>query len=762
MAALHSRRLPEWLSTPVATLWICSLSVVVFLVWIAHISTIRSTQEATQTAETRSAALAAFVNAKIELAGILLKTFSDPVISFEFLNIDPTTSDRTGHLQSSLDNSLEHFPLGVSAGFISSQGRVVYAHADHLSDALVDTIFTRLRFGHQPQYLLTTGNQIIVAHRLSSHERFSGVAYLVLQSDRLLASFATTSTLAPSNTLALVDGAGVVATYPDNNSQTAFHIPGAMRTKLPSAFDTLTETIDGQVISARHTALSGLYAVSAIDTSAYIGATRYLRILAAGFALLLVITSLFVRRKMGLLAASRLALQNRYHHDSVCGVFNRQYLLDTFPDMSSAPGSNPLWAVIVLNIDGFSRITHQQPTSTRDALLCAITRRLQKVLAPADRLCRVDGDEFAVLHAIPADEDAKDSSSRFCWHLQHAFATPILVASTPFTVTASMGAAIFPTHSRSAAELLDQAKAALVRSRALGQGSFSLFYPGLGDASPLPAALPTLQSLNDHAFAIFFEPIVDLMSGRACAAEVLLRHRNSAGVTTSASRLLPEAETSGAIVKLGQWVLHETFRAANRWIALGLPEMIFSINLSPTELCHPDFEVTLLRIASEHKVPYTQIQFEIRESTLLANDESVLSRLQRLRSLGIRLAVDGFGAETGALTCLSKYPLTSVKFAPCVSETSDRTQNNSALVAALIGASKALSLQSVAQGIESIEVLEMYRVLGCTAVQGYLITRPLSLDGLIEFVREYEMPAPSCQLATPIHLNVRRSVAGKR
>ena len=430
-------------------------------------------------------------------------------------------------------------------------------------------------------------------------------------------------------------------------------------------------------------------------------------------------------------------------------------------------------AVLLLDLDGFKLVNDSNGHAIGDELLVAVADRLLNATRGSDFVARLGGDEFGVLLEQARDEpDARRVAER----IVQALAQPFSLRGASVVVGASIGYARGGSVSEPLRRVLDarhgletraaralrerrvepvdallrNADLALYDAKAQGKGRWASYHPALHAAAVERLSLETAlrRGLERDEFRLVYQPIVDLETGRPLGVEALVRwHHPERGVVAPMT-FIPLAEETGLIVPLGRWVLEEACRTGARWArgtdgqALGY----LTVNISGRQLGQPDFVETVTAALAASGMPPAFLVLEITESAVVQQPELALTRLEALKALGVRLAIDDFGTGYSSLSYLNKFPIDVLKIDKSfVDQVTDGGQPT-ALTSAIIALGDALSLRTVAEGVESAEQLAALRGMGCAAGQGFLFARPLDAHA-VDALLAAPLPPPGAPAA---------------
>jgi diguanylate cyclase (GGDEF)-like protein/PAS domain S-box-containing protein len=417
---------------------------------------------------------------------------------------------------------------------------------------------------------------------------------------------------------------------------------------------------------------------------------------------------------------ARLAL-----HDALTALPNRTLLLDRLETAMRRMGRHQLSvAVLFLDIDRFKVVNDSFGHGAGDELLVALAGRLQSAVRPGDTVARFGGDEFVVVC-----EDIVDSAHArtVAKRLEAAFDEPFRLSGGDVVATVSVGIALASSMNESAETLLRDADSAMYQAKAEGRGRVAVF-----DATVRARSMERLQlegefrqGLARGELVVHYQPVIDIRADRVVGVEALARWRHPTRDLLLPLEFLELAEETGLVVPMEQEVLH---RALSDAVAWGVHDIDLAVNASAVHIAQPDY-VSQVREALEGTGwPADRLILELTERVLLADDHSVLQTLGALREMGVRLVVDDFGTGYSSLGYLHRFPVDGVKIDRSFVERLGTGDRDEAVVRAILAMAEALSLEVVAEGIETGLQLQVLRRLGCRQAQGFLLGPPVSAD----------------------------------
>lgn len=427
-------------------------------------------------------------------------------------------------------------------------------------------------------------------------------------------------------------------------------------------------------------------------------------------------------------------------YDPVTGLANRarfRHVAETLL-AASGDGAQARAALLFIDLDRFKRVNDTRGHAAGDQLLAEVAARLL-AQAPAGALVgRLAGDEFTILTPHLGAAEAQALATR----IVEVLAAPFHVPGGPVTIGASIGIATAPEHGVTLHELMRAADGAMYHAKDMGRGRVAHFDAAMADAIVRREGLDRdlALALERGEFALAFQPQLSSDGGTLIAAEALLRWRHPTAGVRHPAEFLARAEESGQMVAIGLWVVRAVAEAAARWENERRPGRI-ALNLGRRELEEPGFVRALGAAMAGAHAPMSRLEIEIAETLAMTCAAETVAALAELRAAGATIAIDDFGSGRSGVQQLRTLPIDRVKLDPVLIRDIATDAASRTIVQALIGLVHGLGCEAVAEGVESVDQAEVLRVIGCDAVQGYAIARPMDDAALARWTQALVTPA---------------------
>ncbi len=422
-------------------------------------------------------------------------------------------------------------------------------------------------------------------------------------------------------------------------------------------------------------------------------------------------------------------------HDALTGLPNRALLRDRVEQaIVHARRTGSRVAVMYVDLDQFKLVNDSWGHPAGDALLVEVGTRLRSAMREGDTVARLGGDEFVVLLA---DLARPNDSALVARKIAGALAPPIVLDGRETLVTASIGIAIWPEDGEGLEALLQCADVAMYRAKDEGRNGYQYYSGEMGAQARARVELETglRQALERAELRLHWQPQVDLASGEVRGCEALMRWERPGRGLVSPAQFIPLAEESGLIVPIGEWALRSACREAAGWAAAGLGRIQVAVNLSARQFRQGAVVETVRAALAESGLPAACLELEITESVVARDLDQVVKALEQLRRMGVSVAIDDFGTGYSSLSYLRTLPIQKLKIDRSFIKGIPEDREAAALVGEIIRLAHVLSLEVVAEGVETAPQAAFLRDAGCEKMQGFLFSRPVPSAEFAALVR---------------------------
>ncbi len=433
---------------------------------------------------------------------------------------------------------------------------------------------------------------------------------------------------------------------------------------------------------------------------------------------------------------AQLELLKLAHHDMLTGLPNRVLLYDRMQQAKAfSHRMQSRFALMFLDLDRFKIINDTLGHAVGDELLRLIAQRLQGGLRETDTVARIGGDEFVILLLNVADTaDIQHLADKLLDELMQPFS----VRNHELFITVSGGICIYPDDETDVEIMMQKADIAMYHAKALGRNNFRFYADDMDQNASrrFTIANSMRKGFDRNEFKLYYQPKMDLPTGRIIATEALVRWQHPELGLLAPTEFIQLAEENGLIMELGEWVLREACRQNVEWHNQGLQGLRVAVNLSGYQLQHTRLLDLVRGVLDETSMPADCLEFEITESVIMQNPDYAVSVLNEITGLGIHISIDDFGTGYSSLSHLKRFTVNTLKIDKSFVRDVEKSATDAAIATAIIAMGSSLKLQVIAEGVETEEQMEFLRENNCDQVQGFLFSKPLPADEALRVLQQ--------------------------
>jgi diguanylate cyclase (GGDEF)-like protein/PAS domain S-box-containing protein len=419
----------------------------------------------------------------------------------------------------------------------------------------------------------------------------------------------------------------------------------------------------------------------------------------------------------------RRTIHRQAFYDALTGLPNRTLLSERIQQAITAPaGQHRAFGLMIMDLDHFKEINDTLGHAAGDQLLCEVGRRLQACARADDTVARLGGDEFAMLLQVP-----RVGLARIAAKFLAALNEPFVIDGRELFVPGSIGIAVYPDDSWDIPTLYKHADSAMYYAKRQGRNHYQFYVQELTAqaAERLETEAALRKALRHGEFELYYQPQIEIRTGRTVGAEALLRWNRPGHGVVSPQYFVGIAEACGLIIDIGEWALAAACSTAASWNRGRAEPLQLSVNLSPRQFLRNDLVGTVRRHLQLTGCQPAWLKLEITESLLLDGDKAVAGMLAELTAMGLPISIDDFGTGYSALSYLHRFPVSQLKIDRSFVCDVPADRSKSELVKAMLSIAAALRLETVAEGVETEEQADYLAEHGCCQAQGYLFGKPM-------------------------------------
>ncbi|MBF0097236.1 MAG: EAL domain-containing protein [Magnetococcales bacterium] len=429
-------------------------------------------------------------------------------------------------------------------------------------------------------------------------------------------------------------------------------------------------------------------------------------------------------------------------HDTLTDLPNRHLFQERLSyALSDSLSRDGMVAILLLDLDRFKVINDSMGHDVGDRLLVQVSERLNEgldahtQLVASDALGRLGGDEFGIILSKLSHTQESAQVSKYILDL---FAKPFVINSMEYFVGVSVGIGIAPLDGEDVQTLMKNADAALYHAKEQGRNNFQFYRNSLNTFSMARMLMESnlRNAMDRNEFLMFFQPQMDVKSGRLIGAEALIRWVRPQEGMVSPAQFIPLAEEIGLIVPMGTWALNHVCQLAKSWWDEGISPIRLAVNLSGIQFKQPDFIDTVTGVLDQSGLEARWLELELTESIAMGEVGNTFAKLKMLSDAQIKLAIDDFGTGFSSLSYLKRFPINTLKIDQSFVRNCTKDADDAAIIRAVIGLAHSLGLSVIAEGVETADQLELLRREGCDEIQGYYYSRPLPPADFVVFMQK--------------------------
>ncbi|MEO5359023.1 MAG: EAL domain-containing protein [Nitrospirota bacterium] len=432
-------------------------------------------------------------------------------------------------------------------------------------------------------------------------------------------------------------------------------------------------------------------------------------------------------------------LQYLSHFDSLTDLPNRTLFYDRLSHvLGHSRRYNQMFALLFLDIDGFKFINNSLGHDMGDLLLKMAAARLPKCVRESDTVAHAGADEFVII--LPLLEQVREASL-VAEKILDAFSAPFYLDMHECFVTMSVGISIYPGDGDDIDTLLRNSDIAMYQAKGKGGNTYQFYNPDMNSRALRRLQLENnlRKALEKNEFRLQYQPKIDLNTWSVSGVEALIRWQNPQLGMISPAEFIPLAEETGVIISIGEWVLRTACTQAKHWHDIGCNGILMSVNLSARQFKSKNLLSSIENILQETGLPPGSLELELTETVVMDDAEATIKILREIKNMGIHIAIDDFGMGYSSLSYLKRFPIDCLKIDRSFVNDITTDTDDAAIATAIIAMSHSLKLKVIAEGVETNGQLDFLCALGCDEAQGYLFSRPLSVEDIEVYITNKEI-----------------------
>ena len=424
------------------------------------------------------------------------------------------------------------------------------------------------------------------------------------------------------------------------------------------------------------------------------------------------------------------------HHDALTGLPNRVLLNDRITTgLAHAQRQQTLMALLFLDLDRFKIINDSLGHAVGDQFLKVIAHRIKNSIREEDTVARLGGDEFMVL--LPHISNPSDAG-RIARKITAALTEPVTCCGNELQITTSVGISIYPHNGTDLETLVRHADISMYRAKQLGRNKAIYFTEEMNAGSRRQLELETSlrKALDRGELQLFYQPKININTDAITGVEALLRWEHPTMGFISPRDFIPVAENCGLIEPIGEWVLRTAFLQLAEWRRAGHTELTMAVNVSSTQLAHTGLDAVVMKALASAGIDAGMVQLEITENMAMQDLDTSIPTLQKLRQMGVSIAMDDFGTGYSSLSYLRKLPVDTIKIDHSFVREIPDNDEDIVIAQAIIAMAQSMHLSLIVEGIENVRQLNFFRQHGCEIAQGFLFSKPVTAETIQKMLQD--------------------------
>lgn len=419
--------------------------------------------------------------------------------------------------------------------------------------------------------------------------------------------------------------------------------------------------------------------------------------------------------------------------DRLTNLFNRsKFHQDVIDLIQSNQNEHLQFSILFLDLDNFKSVNDTLGHNMGDELLIETSKRLKILSDESSQLYRLGGDEFTFILQNKSISEVEEFTKKVI----DLFRLPFLIHSQEFFISTSVGIALYPLHGLNCDVLMKNADTAMYHAKQSGKNRYKFYTNTMNDNSMLKLTIENglRKAIKRNEFILYYQPEIDLSTGKIIAVEALLRWKNPCLGLVPPASFIPIAEDSGLIYDIGEWALKEACNQQQKWSVQYADNISIAVNVSAMQLRNQNFNNLVTNTINITGISSKNLELEITETMLMKNAKEVTNILETFQNMNICIAIDDFGTGYSSLSYLKKLPINKLKIDRSFISDIPKSKDDDAIVKAIISLGHSLNLKVVAEGVENIEQLNFLKEQDCDIIQGYIASPPIPIENLLQLL----------------------------